>query len=232
MKGTVFVMQDVTRYTRTKAWLVPVCVVILGLAGPAVLADDTPDAEEHHEEFRTHFKIFAAAGYVAPMSDGPLTFATFEDNVELQKEVGWDFGIEGRFGKLIGIELDYLQAKQDVAFGGTTIGTTDFSPLTATLNFHLIHTKIVDFYIGPSYSYVNWGTIKLNADGEAFFSTQGLETDSSHGWGASAGLDIGLGKHFFLTGGLRYLNVALETNTGESSDVDPLIGRLGLGVRF
>ena len=215
-------MQGIARVTRMKAWVLPACVVVAGLAGPAAFAEDSD----------THFKMYAGAGYVAPLSDGSTSLQSVYDNVKLEKQVGWNFGIEGRWGKLMGVEIDYMQAKQDVDFGGTVIGTTNFSPLTATLNFHVVHTTVVDFYVGPSYSYVNWGKVKLNSDGQAFFSTDGLETDSSHGWGAGLGLDIGIGKHFVFTGGLRYLNVALQPSSGGSSDVNPLVARLGVGLRF
>lgn len=217
-------MHAFRRLTRMKTWVLPACLAVVGVWGPGAFADDS--------EQETHFKMYGGLGYVAPLSEGSTTFESFTDDVEAAEEVGWNFGIEGRFNKLIGIEVDYLLAKQDVVFGDTVIGTTNFSPLTATLNFHVVHTTVVDFYLGPSYSYVNWGEIKLNADGEALFSTNGLETDSAHGWGAGAGIDIGFGKHFVITAGLRYLNVELRPTGGNSVPVDPLIARLGVGFRF
>jgi hypothetical protein len=205
---------------KNRIWMLTLCLTTAGFLGPSLLAQDT------------HFKVYGGPAYVSPMSNSDVTFDSFHDTVEAEKRVGWNLGFEGRWGHLMGLEVDYVNATQDVKFGGTTIGDAEFSPLTATLNFHLIHTKIVDFYVGPSYSFVNWGRIHLNSDGGTLFDSSDLGTDSANGWGASAGLDIGLGKHIALTGGLKYLKVDLELKSGPSVNVDPLVARLGVAVRF
>lgn len=180
----------------------------------------------------THVKIYGGPAYVAPLSDSNVTFGTVTDAVKAEQHVGWNFGIEGRPTKLIGIEIDYVRANQDVQFGGQTIGDTDFSPLTATLNFHIVPTKYVDLYLGPSYSYVDWGDIRLNQTGQGLISTNGLGTESDSAWGAALGLDIGLGKHVAITGGIRYIDTNLGVEGGPKLSVDPLVGRLGVAVRF
>jgi len=166
------------------------------------------------------------------MSDSDVTLGTVSDTVKAEKEVGWNFGIEGSFTNWIGLELDYVHANQDVKFGGTTIGNVNFSPLTATFDIHVVHTKVIDFYLGPSYSYVNWGDIHLNADGTTIHGSSEIGTDSSHGWGVGLGLDIGLGKHFAFEGGLKYLDVSLQPQGSSSVSVNPLVARLGVAVRF
>jgi outer membrane protein W len=205
---------------KMKLGILAACAIVAGLAGPSALAQDT------------HVKIYGGAAYVAPMSDSSITVGSVTDTVKAEQQVGWNFGFEGRLGKLIGLELDYVNATQDVDYGGTVIGSTDFSPLTFTVNFHIVHTTIVDLYLGPSYAYVNWGDIKLNQEGQTFFSTTGLATDSAGAWGAGLGLDVGIGKHFAFTGGLRYLDVPLEVQGGQSASVNPLIARLGVALRF
>ena len=205
---------------KNRIGVLTVCLAAAGLLGPSVLAQDT------------HFKVYGGPAYVAPMGDSPITFGTVTDTVEAEKKVGWNLGIEGRFNKLLGIEVDYVNATQDVNFGGTTIGEADFSPMTATLNFHLVHTKGFDFYVGPSYSYVNWGEIHLNASGGNLTGSSDIGTDSASGWGAGLGLDIGLGQHFAITAGLRYINVDLELETGPPVEVNPLVARLGAAFRF
>ena len=206
---------------KTSRLLIPCIGLALGFAAasPAFAQD-------------THFKLYGGAAYVAPMSDSSVSVGAISEAVEAEQHVGWNFGVEGRLGKLIGIEIDYVDATQDVNFAGQTIGATEFSPLTATLNFHIVHTTVVDLYIGPSYSYVNWGDIELNQAGEGLFSTTGLETDSADAWGAALGLDIGLGKHFAFTAGLRYLDTDLDLAVGPSVAVDPLVARLGVALRF
>jgi outer membrane protein W len=205
---------------RKRIWIVIVCLGAAGIAEPSVLAQDT------------HFKIYGGAAYVAPMSDSDVTLDTVSDTIKAEQKVGWNFGIEGRFTPWIGLEVDYVHADQDVQLGGTTIGNVNFSPLTATFDIHVVHTKVVDFYLGPSYSYVNWGDIHLNADGAAIHGSSEIGTDSAHGWGVSLGLDIGLGKNFALQGGLKYLDVSLQPQGLSAVSVNPLVARLGVAVRF
>ena len=188
--------------------------------GPAARAQDT------------HFKVYFGPAYVAPMSDSSVTFGSIEDTVEAEDQVGWNVGIEGRFNSWIGLELDYVNANQDVTFAGSTIGDATFSPLTATFDIHVVHTKVVDLYLGPSYTYVNWGDIHLNANGGSVTGSSEIGTDSANSWGLSLGLDIGLGKHFAIQGGVKYLNVDLKMESGESASVDPLMARLGVAFRF
>jgi hypothetical protein len=195
----------------------------LGLVAVAATPARAPD---------THFKFYGGAAYVAPLSESDITVGSVTDAVKAQQQVGWNFGIEGRFNKWLGLEVDYDKATQDVDYGGQTIGKTDFSPLTASLNIHVVHTTVVDFYLGPSYSYVNWGDIEFNQAGQGIFSTNGQGTDSDNAWGIGLGLDIGFGKHFALTGGLRYLDTNLTLSGGPKIAVNPLVGRLGVAVRF
>jgi outer membrane protein W len=209
--------------TWNRIWIPTLCVAAAGALAPAVLAQDT------------HFKIYGGPAYVAPMSDSDVTLGSISQTVKTEKQVGWNLGIEGRFNDWIGVELDYVNANQDVQYGGSTIGDTTFSPLTATFDVHVVHTKIVDFYLGPSYTYVNWGDIHLNTTSQTFPEFTGsseVGTDSAQGWGASLGIDIGLGKHFAFQGGLKYLNVDLKLNNGQAASVNPLVARLGVAVRF
>jgi len=207
--------------TKSRIGFLAIVVAVAGAFPPAVKAQDT------------HFKLYGGPAYVAPMSDSDVTLGSLSDTIETEKQVGWNFGLEGRFTPWIGLEVDYVNANQDVSFGGSTIGDTSFSPLTATFDIHVVHTRVVDLYLGPSYSYVNWGNIHLNATGEGITgSSSDLGADSSTGWGASLGLDIGIGDHFIIQGGLKYLNVDLEMDNGQTADVKPLVARLGIGVRF
>lgn len=208
--------------TMQRIWFPTLCLAVFGGLAPAARAQDT------------HFKIYAGPAYVAPMGDSNVTINTVTDGVEAQRKIGWNLGAEVRWGQLMGIEIDYVNATQDLDFGGTTIGEANFSPMTATLNFHVVHTKVVDFYLGPSLSYINWGEIHLNTNGSHITGSSDIGTDSTRGWGASLGLDIGLGQHFAITGGLRYLNADLEieSNPNVKVKVNPLVARLGAAVRF
>jgi outer membrane protein W len=208
---------------KNRIWILTVCCAAVGLFGSSAQAQDT------------HFKIYGGPAYVAPTSESDITLGTINNSIQAEKQVGWNLGIEGRFTHWIGLEVDYVNANQDVNFNGGTIGDVNFSPLTATFDIHVVHTKVVDFYLGPSYTYVNWGDIHLNTTGQTFPEFTGsseVGTDSAKGWGASLGLDIGLGEHFAITGGLKYLNVDLELQNSPAVKMDPLLARLGVAVRF
>ena len=204
----------------TRIWIVGVGLAVAGAVSPSARAQDT------------HVKFYGGPAYVAPMRDSDVTLGVISDTVKEEKQVGWNLGIEGRFTKWIGLEVDYIHANQDVTFGGSTIGDTTFSPLTATFNIHPVHTKVVDLYLGPSYSYVNWGEIHLNANGGTITGSSEIGTKSATSWGASLGLDIGIGKHFAICGGLKYLNVDLEMDNGQTADVKPLVARINAAIRF
>ena len=180
----------------------------------------------------THVKIFAAASYVAPLSEEDVTINSVTQSVKNSDALGWEFGIEGRFNKWLGLQVDYIHVDQDVEYNGSTIGSTTLAPLSATFNIHVVHSKIVDFYLGPTYSYVDWGDISLNGPGSVFWGTNNLGTNSEHAWGASLGLDIGLGKHVAIVTGLRYLRLDLTPQGGQSAKVDPLFSDIGIAVRF
>src|SRR5262249_21911989 len=121
---------------------------------------------------------------VAPTSEDTISISSISESVKTSNEMGWNAGLEFR-GKVMGLQLDYTKATQDVDVSGVKLADVDFSPLSATLNFHLIHTQIFDFYFGPTYSYVNWGDLHLEGGGTA-------STENENAWGASVGLDIGL----------------------------------------
>jgi hypothetical protein len=206
--------------SNNRIWMLGVGLAIAGVVSPSARAQDS------------HFKIYGGPAYVAPMSDSDVTFGAIEDTLSSEDQVGWNLGFEGRFTKWLGLEVDYVHANQDVTFGGSTIGDTTFSPLTATFNIHLVHTKVVDFYLGPSYSYVNWGEIHLNANGGTITGSSEIGTESSQCWGASLGIDFGLGKHFALGAGLKYLDTDLKMDNGQTADVKPLMARLTAAFRF
>jgi outer membrane protein W len=204
-----------------RGFAVPVVLgvlVCLGAGAPAQAQD-------------VNFKIFGAAAYVSPLSNDDITIDTITDSVEASDQVGYNLGFEWRMSKLFGLEVDYIDAKHDIEFGSMTLGEANFQPLSATLNFHLIHGEVVDFYFGPTYSYVNWGDIDLNDDvapGEP-----DVATDAENAYGISVGLDFGIGETFAIVAGLRYLQLDI---TPEDEDdgvaVDPLIARLGVALRF
>lgn len=210
--------------SKTRTFVLTLCAAALGTLGASSARAGDADV--------THFKIYGGPAYVSPLSNENVTFNGVTNSLKGENQVGWNLGIEGRFGKLIGIELDYVNANQDVDFGGSTIGDTTFSPLTATVNFHVIPGNHFDLYLGPSYTWINWGDIDVNVGGSGVTGSSTVGTDSSQGWGVSLGADFSPWKHFAFYAGLKYLNADLELSNGQSASMNPLVARLGVAARF
>lgn len=178
----------------------------------------------------THFKIFGAVSYVSPLSQSDQTISGITDSVQAANATGYEFGFEWRFGKWVGIEASYVDSKHDIEFGGVTLGTTHMKPINLALNFHIIHSKFVDFYVAPVASYVEFGDLEIEGGGSE-------SIDSETAYGAQVGLDISLGKNVAVIGGVRWLSLDATPNdpsatSDDSVAIDPLFTRLGIAFRF
>ncbi|HZE88639.1 MAG TPA: outer membrane beta-barrel protein [Verrucomicrobiae bacterium] len=174
----------------------------------------------------SHFKIFGATSYVSPLGENDVSIGGVRDSVKASNKLGWDFGLEDRFNRFAGLEIDYVNATNDVRFGGHTIGDVELKPLSVTLDFHVIPTHFIDLYVGPTASYFLKGDAHLKPSGD-------VTTDGKLAWGVSAGLEIGLGRTFAVIGGVRWVKVDLEVrDTSTKLPVDPLFSRLGVAFRF
>jgi len=194
---------------------IALAVAASALSALPAVADERP--------YRT--KVFAAVSYVSPLSDSEQDFDGVVDSLEATEELGYEFGIGGRFNERWGFELSYVNATQDVDFGGQTVGEIDFEPISATLEFHLVPERAFDLWIGPTVSWVRWGDLELE-DGTK------IETDAESAFGATLGLDIGLGDRLALTAALRYLDADADLEGFAPLAVDPLFARAGIAIRF
>lgn len=196
-------------------------VAILGAAALCALVALPAAAGER--PYRT--KMFAAISYVSPLSESDQDFGGVVDSLEAAEELGWEFGISGRFSERWGLELSYVNATQEVDFGGNSVGEIDFEPISVTLEFHLVPGRAFDLWIGPTVAWVRWGDLELN-DGTK------IETDAESAFGATLGIDIGLGDRVALTGAVRYLDADADLEGFAPLAVDPLFARLGVAIRF
>jgi len=170
------------------------------------------------------YKVYAAFNYVVPSGSSDLDFDGDIDSVEAAAEAGWSLGFEWRLGKWGGLEFDYLNSSHDIEFGGVVIADTAMKPLSASFNFHLLHSKVVDFYFGPTISYVMWDDITL-LDGET------VPTDSEWGYGLQVGADFSIIKSVAIVTGLRYVKLDIGAD-GESLSIDPLYAKIGVAFRW
>ena len=192
------------------AWLVVAIVALVAIS---------PASAQNNK-----FKVYLAYNYVSPNGSESVQDGGLTQTLEAASAAGYSLGFEWRLGKWAGLEFDYLRSDQDIDLGGVTVAETTMNPLSASFNFHLIHSKILDFYFGPTLSYVNWDDVKT-VDGESF------STDSEYGYGLQVGLDISLIKSVAIVTGLRYTKLGI-TADDQDVDVDPLFAKVGVAFRW
>jgi len=193
----------------------------LWVLGLALIAAVSPTIAQGNR-----FKIFVAAAYVSPLSDEQVEINNTIDTLEASSELGWNLGFEWRATKWFGLEVDYLRTDHDLEFAGQlTVGQISYKPLSFSANFHVVHTRIVDFWLAPTYSYVVWGNVEVPNDND-------ITTKTSNALGATLGLDLSFFKFMAVTLGVRYTRVEIDTDQGDSASVDPLMARAGLSFRF
>lgn len=190
--------------------IIPVAAFALLVAAPASAAG---------------FKVFGGVSYVAPLGEDDVDIGAITDSIEASEVLGWTVGLESRFNKIVGLEIDYVNSTNDIEFGGSTIGEVQIQPLSATLNFHLVPTGIVNLYLGPTASYFIFGDADVDPLGS-------LDVDNEFAYGASLGLEIGLGGTVAVLGGIRWLKVDIRPDGSDEIPLDPLYSRLGLALRF
>ena len=170
------------------------------------------------------FQLWAATPSVAPLSETDQNPGGVRTAIKASNEMGYQFGAEFRSG-LVGVAFDYLHARHDIEQSNTgLLGAADFDPVSVTLALHL-PTPALELSAGPTVSYVNWGDLDLSTGGKQAI-------DAKLGYGVSLGADLPLGRSLAITGGMRWLKLKAEPKGGTAVDVDPLISRVGLALRF
>lgn len=155
-------------------------------------------------------------------------------------ELGVALAVEYQWSELIGIEVGIAYAKSpDV--DDTVNGNNDeigegpgFLPLSTGVNFHLVSSENIDFYVGPRIAYVMFGDFELDIDGQ---NTE-FEVDDELAWGATMGLNYRFGdSRWSLLAEATYLDVDMTISeegveNPTTSSFDPLMVNLGLSYRF
>jgi len=193
------------------AWLAVAVLIVAIAAVPAQAAQ---------ADYK--FKIFGGLAYVTPMADSNIDTVKFEAS----DEVGYEIGGEWKPLPRIGFELAYLDVSQDVEANGTKIGEFGMKPFFLTGNFFIINSDRFAWYAGPTVAFISWDDFEAVGGGSTAI-------DSETTFGVSTGVDLGLGEHFALIGGLRWIDSsAEESGTGEKINVDPIFARAAIAWRF
>jgi hypothetical protein len=183
-------------------------------------------------------------------------------SVDAQDGTGLGLNVEFRVTRhRWGIELGGLTGEQDVSFGwvlteilppppGETDpvlnARSDFVPMTVDSdlvylagNYHVLPEKsMVDFYVGVLFAGVSYGKDRISFLGESYE----FDFDNGTGFGLNLAFDVYVAKHWFLGGGLRYVNVdskftIVDTMTGlqiydNTLEMSPFMLSFGGGARF
>ena len=154
---------------------------------------------------------------------------------------GLGMDLEYRASKRLGIDFGVFSASSEIEvevgyqpFTVSASGDLKITPICAALNVHLTPDSRFDLYIGPLLAYVRYGSFKLTA-GPGLFET--FTTEDDFGFGGVVGLDIGLGSgQWSLNAAVRYIDTTLEATSSDggpgTTDIDPTIYSLGVGVKF
>jgi len=198
---------------------------ILALAAVAIFASAPALAQDHS------FRVFVTADWISPLAEDDITFGSVKDSIQGADDVGYEAGFEWRMNKLFGLEGSYLIGSNDFDFGSTEIGSLDQSAITAALNFHILPTKIFDLWIAPVASWYSFDDFEVKSS----LGGGSVTIDNEWGYGAQVGFDIGFGKTFAITGGVRYIKLSVngdDTSGIDDVGIDPLIARAGIAFRF
>jgi len=199
---------------RARTALLALAVVVF-VASPAL-------AQDHS------FRVFVTADWVSPLGDDEITFGSVQDSVQGSDDFGYEAGFEWRLNKVVGLEASYLIGSNDFEFGDQEIGSLDQSAVTVGVNFHIIPTKIFDLWVAPVASWYSFDDLDASDIGGP-----NVPIDDEWGYGAQVGFDIGFGKTFAITGGVRYVKIDLNSDDiDDGVAFDPVVARAGVAFRF
>lgn len=237
----------------TMRWILTAALAAVGLAGAAWPANGKS-------------VLRFGGSYAAPTGDvteptaftgvdlGNGTMLAFDGTLTLEprEATAPTIDYEYRFSERLGIDVTVLRASADLdgRLRGTYwindsttgelletgpldetagVGDSTYLPLTLGANFHLTPSSKLDVYMAPAIGYVFYDDMELSGEKVA------VKDDLA--WGATAGLDVPIGKgHWLLNVALRYLSTEAEIDepggAGEALDVSPFVLQLAAGYRF
>lgn len=159
---------------------------VVSVAAVACLLGSVAMAEDTSNTFR--FDVF----YSFPTSDQTVLDAT----VESDNNIGVDLSYERRVTDVLGMQFGIGYVDYDVKAtlpGGSEedIASVAVMPFYANLLFHPIsRTSMIDWYIGPGFSYLNWQDVEYD-------NAPSSSVDDELTWNARTGIDIKFGEGRF-----------------------------------
>ena len=208
-------------------------VSIASVAVIALLSVLPAHAENENAGWR--FRVWAGiTGRFVETDNATFTDPTFGASATEVDGTGFGFGIdvERRFSKLLGLDLAVGYTELDVEFTQsltTTIAkdTLEVLPIWLAVNFHLVNTEKLDFWVGPQIGYVAWNDpLTFTVPGQPTFE---LETENAFpGVGLALGLDWWLTKNSGLNFAFRFV----DADANDVLLVDPTFVTVGYTWKF
>jgi hypothetical protein len=159
----------------------------------------------------------------------------------LESDSGFGANLEYLFAPNWGLQFDALFAEAEAHLmwdqtGGLWLmgeDGLDFSHLNLGANYHFTPDRRVDFYLGAFVGMMSFDdvTVPLPEIDQNFR----LEWDDQFTYGIRGGLDVPFkaGSPWLFTAGVDWILVDLEQkNGGNSLNMDPLAGKIGIGYRW
>jgi hypothetical protein len=161
------------------------------------------------------------------------TFGTSATEVD-GTGVGFGVDVERRFSKLLGLDLAIGYTELDVQFTqslNTAVveDTLEVLPIWLAVNFHVVNTEKLDFWVAPQIAYVSWNDpLTFPVPGESTFV---LSTENEFpAVGFALGLDWWLTKKSGLNFAFRFIDADADEN--HDLPVDPTFVTVGYTWSF
>ena len=217
---------------RPEAFLAIVAISLLSSLGIARAAE--PQGAE--TGWRGRFWVGAVGRYVlddnAAYSAPP--FGTVETEVD-GSALGFGGDVEYKFRRWLGLDAALAYTSLPVSFRSSADpGVTqdaDFTviPLFVALNFHVVNTEKVDFWLGPQIAYLYYpDELSYDVPGVGTFDYESSNLFSPFGF------DLGLDVFFNATWGLNFA-IRFQNADGDPNGhmtIDPTFVTVGMTAKF
>jgi outer membrane protein len=204
-------------------------LLVAALTIPAVVAAQTAGHMD------TPWTVRGGALYIAP---------TGSESETLGAKVGSDFTMEidisRKLSPIFALELVLATAAhevyiEDAEAGRVSLGSVHILPPSLMLQAHLPTSGKAHPYIGAGINYTMIYDKTGILETPAGLGTE-LDLSDSFGWVAQAGLDYDIGARGLFNVDVKYVSlktdVSLDGDEVDTIDVNPILVRVGFGIRF
>ena len=151
--------------------------------------------------------------------------------IEADSAMGLGIAYERKITDLIGVNFDLAWTNHDVKVKGRGLdvkfGEGAMMPLTIAALFHPLKQGIVDYYIGPAFSYVMYDDFSIDSQFRSLLGTSGFSVDNEFTWALQTGADIKFNDTWGLNLDLKYIQTSAE-----DLDINPFNFCVGVAARF